>query len=84
MNTGSESDARDYVNTAPISSLIDVNMQPSVGGVATVAMRRWILAARKARGHRERFETAHHVATGRVQRYYLADYRARCSAAAPS
>ena len=35
VSSGSESGAWDCVNTAPISSLIDVNMPPSAGGVAT-------------------------------------------------
>jgi hypothetical protein len=63
VSLGSESGARDCVNTAPISSLIDVNtavVPPSAGGVATGGDAVLdVGGTQRLAFYRERFETAH-------------------------
>jgi hypothetical protein len=63
VSLGSESGARDCVNTAPISSLIDVNtvvVPPSAGGVATGGDAVLdVRGTQRLEVYRERFETAH-------------------------
>jgi hypothetical protein len=84
VSSGSESDARDCVNTAPISSLIESTCRRPRAEWRRGRCGAGYWRRAKARGHRERFETAHHVAKGRFHRNNFGDYGSCCSAAVPS
>jgi hypothetical protein len=91
VSLGSESGARDCVNTAPISSLIDVNtavVPPSAGGVATGGDAVLdVGGTQRLEVYRERFETAHPHASccsRSISPILSGELRACCSAAVPS